>query len=301
MKLNKKSSRTLIIGGHGLVGECLIQFLERSKYRCYKTTFGRKFKDSISCDITNPKDVQRVFKLVKPTHVFHCANLNGGAAYCQTHPNEAKKFHFEATKYLVKECQKYGAKFIYISTECVFDGTKKKYRETDSVSPVNVYGQYKVKSEDWIKNNLSDYLIVRTMSVFGWQPDTKSPNAVMSLYFNLRNQQEVFAPTYRFVTPTYVKDLVKAMIELSRKDAWGVFHVSGHSLMSRYAWLKETGRYLGWDVKKLLAKNKPMANELKFPTKIQLDTAKFRSSFKTPLHSLKDSLSLLKQDMRKKG
>jgi len=78
-------------------------------------------------------------------------------------------------------CLEYGAKLIFISSECVFDGEKEFYNENDAVCPLSVYGKQKAQSEKWIQGNLDDYVIIRSMSVYGWDPLTKTPNALMKL------------------------------------------------------------------------------------------------------------------------
>ncbi len=288
----------LIIGAHGLVGSTIISSI-KNKWD-YEATGFRHHENSMACDITDKASVDQVFKKVKPTHVVHCANLKGGVVYCQSHPKEAKAFHYTATQYIGEACQKYHAKLLYISTECVFDGEKKTpYLETDARRPINKYGQYKAESERWIERSLKNYIIVRTMSVFGWQTQTVSPNAVMSMYFSLQEKKPIHVSSYRWGTPTYVKDLAKTIVELSLSSAKGIYHVTGSTYLNRYQWLKKTCAYLGWDQSYIMRQDKEKRGPAIYPGKIRLSTKKFNRQFKTKLHSLSSALQFLKQDIRK--
>ena len=44
-------------------------------------------------------------------------------------------------------------------------------------------------------------------------------------------KREIQIAAYRWVTPTYVHDLAKAIVELSLADQKGIFHVTGLNLL----------------------------------------------------------------------
>ena len=58
---------------------------------------------------------------------------------------------------------------MYISTDYVFDGTKKvgEYRVDDPVNPQNEYGRTKLLGEQAVQEILTDYYIIRTSWVLG--------------------------------------------------------------------------------------------------------------------------------------
>ena len=286
----------LILGASGLIGEMISKDLQ-GKAPWIGTTFSKSRPQLTPLDLFNSSAVENLISRVKPAYVILGMNLGGGVSLCEKDPALAKRYHFELTKNVASICQSHGAKFIYISTECVFDGVKEIVTEEEPVHPINVYGQCKVLSEYWIRTNLTSYLIIRTTSVFGWQPDTKSPNAVMSLYFALSKKQNIFAPTYRFSTPTYVGDLSKAIIELCLNNANGTYHVVGPTWINRYEWLKKTCQYLGWNEQYLKSEEQSPKEGVRYPSKVRLDTTKFRTTFKTKLHSLEDSLAMLKSQI----
>ena len=291
-----QQEKFLIIGVKGLVGSSLAEVIS-PKHPFLGTCYKRLSGNCISLNIGNALEVSKVINQYKPRYVIHCANLSGGVDFCEKNPQDAEDFHYTATQSIGRACKTVGAKFVFISTECVFDGQKIEYCETDSKNPKNVYGMCKAKSEDWIIKNLSEYIIVRTMGVFGWQPETKTPNALMKLYFACRQKEEMFVPDFRFGTPTYAKDLAAAIVEMALSKESGVFHVVGQTYISRYEWLKKSADFLGWD-SKCLVKTPKESSDIAFrPHKVKLLTDKFRSQFKTKLHTLEETLTIIKSEM----
>lgn len=291
--MNKK---ILVIGASGLIGRAICEALGSDR-NWIGTYYKRVIPGGVKLDITDPGQVKRVFAEIMPTHVIHCAQLAGGVDFYEGNPDLAKKFHFEGTVNIGKQCLENNSWFIFISSECVFDGKKEFYNEADQVNPLNIYGKFKALSEEWITRNMKDYIIVRSMSVYGWDPFTKTPNALMKAYFSVLNRIRVFVPVYRWGTPTYVKDLSKAILELCLSKETGVFHIAGSSYINRYEWLKKSFDYLGWDSSLILPQTDIPKDAAMRPFKIGLDTKKFCSKFKTKLHALDEGLKFLKEDV----
>ncbi len=290
------SKKLLIIGANGLIGSAITKEINPN-FNCIGTSYSRKAPNTLNLDITKFQDVKKIFKNLEPTYVIHCANLAGGVDFCEKNPDLAKKFHLEATINIGNQCISYNSKFIFISSECVFDGRKDSYNENDALNPVNVYGECKAKSEEWIQKNLKDYIIVRTMSIYGWDPLTKTPNTIMKVFFSILKGEKIFAPTFRWGNPTYVKDLAKAILELCLSKENGIFHVAGTTFINRYEWLKKTCDILGWDSSLLLPQNQISKDIVSRPCRINLDKSKFSNNFTTMLHSLEDGLRLLRKDI----
>ena len=289
--------RFLIIGRHGLIGQAVAQALAARNLFVQGTSCRRRTIQDLVCDILKPEDIERVFQDTHPTHVIHCANLAGGVKICEANPELAKQFHFEATAHIGQACLKHKAKLTFISSECVFDGKKIDYKEDDGYCPGNVYGQRKAESEKWIQEHLTDYVIIRTMSVFGWQPETTTPNALMSAYFAMSKRQKWEVSSYRWGTPTYVRDLARAIVHLSLSSHTGIFHAAGKTYLNRYDWLKKTFIRLGWDESWLVPQTKQTAHGLFYPAKIHLQTDKYAQLYNNELHTLEEALDLLNQDI----
>lgn len=289
------SKKILVLGANGLIGRAVTEEIPVG-YEWVGTTFSRVIKGMRSLNITSLEQIREIFRIIEPAYVIHCAGLNGGVDFCESHPDVAKEFHFTATIKLGEECLKYGAKFIFISSECVFDGKKELYSEVDEPNPQNLYGKFKADSEKWITDNLKDYLIVRTMATYGWDPFTVTPNAVMKLCFSIMKKEKTFIPTFRWGTPTYVRDLAKAIVELCMTNEVGKFNVVGSSYLNRYDWLHRVCEVLGWDASLVVPLDSAPQGYIFRPHRIGLENKKFMSRYRTKLHTIEEALVLLQKD-----
>ncbi len=293
MRTDKKY---LIIGANGLIGRSVARQLN-GIYNWQGTYYNRKELGLLPLDIAKKSDVSRTFETTRPNYVIHCANLARGVDFCEKNPGLARSFHLDATIYLGEQCQKYGAKLIFISSDYVFDGKKKEYYEDDPVCPLNIYGELKLKSEIWIMKNLQDYVIARTTNVYGWDPLTKTPNYLMSVYFNIMKGKVFKAPIFLWGRPTYVKDLASAIIELSCSEAVGLFHIVGASFVNRLQWAKKICQLAGWSQKLVIPQKVVPKNMIPRPLKSNMNTDKFSKQFKTNLRGLDEGLKAFLCDM----
>src|SRR3989338_7511578 len=234
MSGSKKKIEALIIGANGLIGSYLGKLLTAKGVLWKGTSCHRASSNFLKLNVLED-DLDRVFSDFKPNVVFHCANLSGGVDFCEQNPKISKRFHLESIRKIGSYCKEIGATLVYFSTDYVFDGTKGPYRENDAPNPLNIYGKLKLQSEQWVQENLKKFLIIRTTNVYGWDPETITPNYMMSLYRALKAGKTFYAPSFLFGSPTYVEDLVKGIFELYEKNersVRSVFHVVGDSFIN---------------------------------------------------------------------
>lgn len=284
----------LIIGANGLIGKAIAERI--NKICDWIGTYNKRAAAGLrQVDITSKSELDRIFLEVRPQYVVNCANLAGGVDFCESHPDCAAMFHFDAVKSIVKLCKKNNIMFIFISTDYIFDGTKGQYKEDDSPNPVNLYGKLKLKAEQLICNNLNKYLIIRTTNVFGWDPETVTPNYIMNLYRTVKNGNKFNAPSFLKGNPTYVYDIANAIIELCKKDAMGVFHVVGSSFINRFEWAVKACSILGLDCSLINEIKQPWPDMTPRPLYSSLNTEKFRKSYDTILHDVSNGLMLMRE------
>lgn len=301
MTADRSNVEALVIGANGLVGRRLSAIL-REKGLTFAGTYNRRSEEGLlKLNITDASELNGLFDLCSPKAVFNCANFAGGVDSCEKNPRGTSDFYFNATKEIGLRCKRMKAKFIFISTDYIFDGTKGPYREDDKANPLNLYGRLKLEAEEWIRGNLEDYLIVRTTNVFGWDPATETPNYIMGLYRALSQGKNFNAPSFLWGNPTYVGDLAEAIVELYLKKAGGVYHIVGSSFINRLDWALTACRILGLDSSLVNEIKEPLPNMVPRPLKSWLATDKFKRSYTTVLHDVEGGLEIMKQDMEKTG
>ncbi len=294
----KNKVQALIIGANGLVGHRLGRALGNKGIGWSGTYNKRPEADLFKLDVTNPKEIEAMFSRYLPDVVFHCANLAGGVDFCEKNPETATNFHLTATKEIANRCKEIDATFVFISTDYVFDGTKGPYKEEDATNPLNLYGRLKLQAEQWIRRNLKKQVIARTTNVFGWDPETVTPNYIMGLYRALSEGKNFNAPSFLWGNPTYAADLAEAIVELYLNKANGIFHIVGSSFVNRFEWAMKTCRILGLGPSLINEIKDPSPNMVPRPLKSWLATDKFRKSYQILLHDVDSGLALMKEDMQ---
>ncbi|WP_240695328.1 SDR family oxidoreductase [Thermus caldilimi] len=112
-------------------------------------------------DITQPEAVDAAFRRYRPEVVVHAA------AYTKVDRAEVERelcwrVNVVGTRHLVRASQRWGAFFIHISTDYVFEGTQGMYAEEDTPGPVrNYYALTKLVAEEAVRA-LPAHLVIRT-------------------------------------------------------------------------------------------------------------------------------------------
>jgi len=136
---------------------------------------------------------------------------------------------------LARECESNKIPFVTFSSDLVFDGSKNEhYVESDERSPLNVYGRSKAEAELRVLEHFSKALVIRTSAFFGpWD----CFNFVHSVLDTLAKGRSFFAAADITVSPTYVPDLVHAVLDLLIDGEHGVWHVAnaGHVTWAEFA------------------------------------------------------------------
>jgi len=132
-----------------------------------------------------------------------------------------------------------GATTVFISTDYVFDGSKKEpYTEEDAANPINSYGISKLAGELYTKQNPKHY-IARVASLFGAAGASgKGGNFIETMITKAKNSETINVVNDMWMSPTYTKDaanMLKRIIET--KLPFGTYHMAnqGHCTWFQFA------------------------------------------------------------------
>lgn len=207
--------RILVTGYNGQLGYDVVRLLESQGEEVLGTTMD-------DFDLTDEAGVKAFILNYKPDTVVHCA------AYTLVDKAEDNReicyaVNVLGTKYIAEVCREIGAKMVYISTDYVFDGSKKgSYEINDEVSPVNYYGESKLQGERAVTETLENYFIVRVSWVFG----ENGTNFVKTMLRLAETRDEISVVSDQVGSPTYTKDLAVLIAEMIRTDKYGTYHAT---------------------------------------------------------------------------
>ncbi|MES2847838.1 MAG: SDR family oxidoreductase [Bacteroidota bacterium] len=234
--------KILITGSNGLLGQHLIKMLiETTAHEIIATGKGEcrlpfdisdRYK-YFSLDITDALAVNHLIPFHKPGIIIHAAAMTQPDP-CELNPVECWNINVTATRFLVSAAESISAKFIYISTDFVFDGTAGPYKETDIPNPLNYYGSSKLAAEKAVMESGLNWAIVRTVLVYGNILVGNRSNIISWVKENLENNKPIKVVSDQWRTPTYVEDLAKGVLLVVEKNAAGIYHISGEEGMSPY-------------------------------------------------------------------
>lgn len=146
-----------VFGSNGMAGHTIVKYLKSCNYDV--TTVARN-NANISCDITDISQVDNTLEqLKKYDYIINCIGLL--VAPSINRPDLAIKINSWFPRYLEYKMTS-SAKIIHLSTDCIFDGSKGPYIESDYPSETNAYGTSKRLGEI---NNTKD-ITMRT-SIIG--------------------------------------------------------------------------------------------------------------------------------------
>ena len=220
------------IGTHTIVG------LDRSKLA--NTPF-----ELIRADLTQPGLFSRLIETVKPDAVIHTA-ANANVDSCESDPQGARYLNGELPGSLAESASKAGIRFVHISTDAVFDGTKDGiYTETDAPSPPGVYSATKLLGEQNVLSANPAAAVAR-VNFFGWS--LSGTRSLSEFFYNkLSAGEQCNGFTDVYFCPLFVGDLAETLVRMLDKGLSGLYHVVGSEALSKYDFGQRIARQFGFD------------------------------------------------------
>jgi dTDP-4-dehydrorhamnose reductase len=148
----------VILGAQGQIGFELVRSL---KLLGPVVAFARS-----TLDITNSDSLRATLAPINPLVILNAAAYTA-VDQAKEEPDIARAANSTAPGVLAAIAEECGSCLIHYSTDYVFDGNARRpYRESDPVSPANIYSQTKLAGEHAVMENASAAIILRTCWVY---------------------------------------------------------------------------------------------------------------------------------------
>lgn len=272
--------KVLVTGSNGMLGTDLCGILENNGF----TVIPMTQKDF---DITNLEETLKSIKKYSPDIVIHPAAYTNVDA-CEENVDLAYQINSIGARNVALACNSIDAAMVYVSTDYVFDGTATEpYKEFDQVSPQSVYGKSKLAGENYVRDILSKYYIVRTAWLYG----KHGKNFVTTMIDLSTKMEQLKVVNDQNGCPTYTKDLSLAIAQLVRKPAYGIYHLSNSEPTTWYEFTKEIFRQCKINTPVNPCTTDEFPRPAKRPAYSVLDNCSWRLEGFTPLRSWKEALN----------
>jgi len=242
MSGDQAGRRNLVVGAAGQVGTQVLRILPSESIvptsrRAEKP--GWTVLDLATVSAAEANELFRCFKIAAVYCIGGMTNVDG----CESTFELARRINCDGPAILAAAAAEHGARFIYFSTDYVFDGRNGPYAENSPKGPICAYGKSKWLGELAVQKAHPAALVIRTTGVYG--PDPNGRNFLYSLRKGLAGTKPFRVPDDQISTPTYNPDLAAAVVALDESGAQGVFHVTGPDLVSRLEFARRAAGVMG--------------------------------------------------------
>ena len=221
--------KVLVTGANGQLGHDVVNELRKRNHEAISTDITGEMDYLL--DITDSSVVGKI-KEIKPDAIIHCAAWTAvDAAEDEENKDKVYAINVTGTSNLVDAAVELDCKFLYLSTDYVFDGKGERPWQPDdkSYAPLCYYGQTKLEGEFEV-NRLDKFFIVRIAWVFG----LNGKNFIKTMINVGKNHDEVKVVNDQIGTPTYTYDLARLLVDMIESDKYGYYHATNE------------GGYISW-------------------------------------------------------
>ena len=198
-------------------------------------------------DLADPGSIERALHRLRPRIVINTAAFNDvdGA---ERQRRQALAVNAEGPAELARVAQARGIRLVHFSTDYVFggDGLKRPRRESDAPAPVNFYGYSKLLGEEAVLRSGAKALVLRVAHLYGGTSLSPGRASLVERFVErARAGQPLIITRGQYLNPTSVRDLAPAVLALLRREACGLYHLTGGGACPAGEFAREVCRLAG--------------------------------------------------------
>jgi dTDP-4-dehydrorhamnose reductase len=265
-----------VIGRDGQIAHCLRSLGRAAGH--YVHAAGRP-----EIDLTSPATIGAFLDRTMPDLVVNAAAYT---AVDNAESDSEQAFLVNATGAgeLARLCTDYGLPLVHISTDFVFDGSRRTpYVETDVVLPLSAYGASKAAGETAVRRALDRHVILRTSWVYG----AHGTNFVKTMLRLGAERSELAVVDDQRGSPTSAPDIARAILQIAPRlansdiDLWGSYHLSGAYETTWYGFASEIFRQAA-------------VRGARVPRVVPIKTAAYPTPARRPSYSVLDNTKFIR-------
>ena len=227
--------KVLVLGNKGMLGHVLYEtFQANDNFKKYDVIGINRSVDntdsnSYTLDVLKLDELEQFIKNKQPNYIVNCIGSLVEASI--NRPSLAIQTNSLLPHFLNEISEKYNFKLIHISTDCVFDGSKGRYKESDKKTETNYYGLTKNLGE--INNDRN--LTIRT-SIIG--PEIKLKTTGLFDWVISQKCNTIHGYSRAIWSGLTTIELAKFIIWSLDKEITGIVHATNSLGISKYDLVK---------------------------------------------------------------
>ncbi len=275
--------RWLVTGAAGQFGSVLLRSLvegnESALGLVHRAGSGPDFGETAALDILDHTAVAESIGHWKPRFVIHAAAIANAQTAFQD-PVLARRTNVEATAHLAAVAVRAGARFTFVSSDLVFDGTTGGYDEASHPNPLSVYGRTKADAEQVVLQ--AGGVIVRPAIMYGI-PAVRRTTVFLQHLKAIEENAPLALFEDQFRSPIALTDAATACIDVTASERTGIFHVAGPERLSRLRMGEIMARAMGRTELQLVAtRQSDLEAPEPRPRDVSLACGRFTAAFGRP-------------------
>lgn len=280
----------LIIGKNSQLG--IEMYSQKKKFN----KFDIFFFDKKNLNVNNPNKLNKIINNYNIQIVINFSAYTN-VEKAENDKSNTKKINVDGLRNIVKICNKNDCFLLHISSDYVFDGSKKRpYNEKDSTNPINYYGKTKLIGEKIIQQKSSRYIIIRT----SWLYSKFKSNTLLAFINLLKNHKPITVVNDQFGGLTSSYDLIKTIAivlkyskNLDNVFTNSIYHFSNNGVVSWYQIVIYLKKRLNSKSLIIPIKSKNYLSKVKRPKYSKLNSIKIKKKFKIDIIHYKLSVDRL--------
>jgi dTDP-4-dehydrorhamnose reductase len=259
-----------VIGPNGQLGTDLVKIFTKTGWKVVPITHAEISVESQESVLGALKKAQTEW--VINTAAFHKVDE------CEKDSEKAWMINAYGPKNVAVVARNLGMRSVFISSDYVYSGDKgAPYSERDSVSPVNAYGHSKAGGETATLSADEKNLVIRIASVFGAAGSSgKGGNFVETIINKAKAGEPLSVVDDILMSPTYTVDAAQKILELMKRNQYGIFNAANVGSTSWYGFAYEILEQTQLSTE-LSASKTNLESPLKRPKNSSLDISKIEN------------------------
>jgi len=290
--------KVLVTGSNGLLGQKITELVLKKYPDITLVATGKgenrnaikKGYEYRTMDITDLNSLKKVFEAEQPDVVIHTAAMTQ-VDDCEFKKEECVALNITAVKNIAKLSSILNFRLVHLSTDFIFDGTKKMYKEDEEPNPLSYYGWSKLEAEKAVINNASNYAILRTVLVYGTVSDMSRSNIMLWAYNTLKDGKKAKVVDDQFRTPTLADDLAQGCMLAALANGNDIFNIAGRDFIGIYELVEKIANMYGFEMTNISKVSSFTLNQpAKRPPITGLDISKAQKMLGYIPHSLEEGI-----------